>query len=382
MRINNFIFNDNSSEWALEGITFDRLTLLVGASGVGKTQILKAILSLKQVSNGDSTSGIKWTVDFETDVEQHYIWEGEFENKGLQDFAFIDEEDDEVKKNKPKIIWETLTLNNKKIIKRNTKDTIFQGKKTLKLSQQQSILNILKEEDLIKPAYEGFKKLIFSGQSESQREPFRISLFNANKLVKKYQSLEKIQESDEDIRIKLYLVSKIDKKTFLKIRERFCEIFPQVEDLKIEPLDLNDEDIPSFFRDYPFIQMKEKGVPKWIQQGKISSGMFRTLMHISQVYLCSEGTVFLIDEFENSLGINCIDELTNDILKSSRQIQFIITSHHPYIINNIDFSSWKLVTRNSGVVKTNPINKFISGKSKHDKFMQLMQLEQYETGAD
>ena len=247
---------------------------------------------------------------------------------------------------------------------------------------RQSMINILKEEDLIQPAYQGFKKLIFSDQSESQREPFRISPFNVTKLIKQYNSLKKIQESDEDIRVKLYLISKTDSETFNKIKDRFGEIFPQVEDLKIEPLDLNDEELPGFFKDYPFIQMKEKGVPKWIQQGKISSGMFRTLIHISEMYLCPEGTVFLIDEFENSLGINCIDELTNDILKSSRQIQFIITSHHPYIINNIDFANWKLVTRTSGVVKTNPINKFISGKSKHDKFMQLMQLKQYETGSD
>ncbi|MBK8080624.1 MAG: hypothetical protein IPK25_10275 [Saprospiraceae bacterium] len=93
---------------------------------------------------------------------------------------------------------------------------MFQGKKTLKLSPQESIINILKEEDLIKPAYEGFKKLIFSDQSESQKEPFRISLFNANKLVKKYNTLKKIQESDEDIRIKLYLVSKTDQKLLIK----------------------------------------------------------------------------------------------------------------------------------------------------------------------
>lgn len=380
MKINKFIFSDKALEWSLEGITFDRLTLLIGASGVGKTQILKAILALKRIAGGDSESGVKWNVEFETVSGQTYTWEGEFENKGLQ--SFIVEEDDEMKKNKPKILKEKLTLNKKLIVDRTSSETKFQGEKTLKLSPQQSIIYILKEEDLIKPAYDGFKKVIFSDQSESQREPFRISLFNANKLVKKYNTLKKIQESDEDIRIKLYLVSKNDQKTFNKIKDRFCEIFPQVQDLKIEPMDFNDEELPSFFKDYPFIQMKENGVPKWIQQGKISSGMFRTLTHISEMYLCPEGTVFLIDEFENSLGINCIDELTNDILKSSRQVQFIITSHHPYIINNIEFSSWKLVTRKSGVVKTNPIDKFISGKSKHDKFMQLMQLKQYETGTD
>lgn len=379
MRINKFIYSDKALEWSLDGISFDRLTLLVGASGVGKTQILRALLALKRITGGDSISGIKWSVDFETVTGQNYIWEGEFENKGLQSFV---EEDDEMKKNKSKILREKLLLNGNEIIVRNTKETKFQGQKTLKLSPQQSIINILKEEDLIQPAYQGFKKLIFSDQSESQREPFRINIFNANKLLKQFNSLKKIQESDQDIRVKLYLVSRVDQKTFFQIKERFSEIFPQVEDLKIEPLDLNDEDLPSFFRDYPFVQMKEIGVPKWIQQGKISSGMFRTLIHISEIYLCPEGTVFLIDEFENSLGVNCIDELTNDIIKSSRQIQFIITSHHPYIINNIDFSSWKLVTRSSGKVKAVSVEKLISGNSRHDKFMQLMQLKQFETGTD
>jgi len=380
MKINKFIFSDQTSGWSLKGIVFDRLTLLVGASGVGKTQILKAILALKQIAGGDSISGISWNIEFETVMGQNYIWKGEYENKGKQ--FFIDDEDEEIKKNKPIILNEELILNNDFLINRTSSETRFQGEKTLKFSPQHSIIYILKEEDLIKPAFDGFKKVVFSDQSESQREPLKINFFNASKLRNKYKNLVNIQESDEDIRIKLYLVSRIDIKTFNKIRDRFCEIFPQVEDLRYEPMDIEDEDIPVFLKELPVIQIKEIGVPKWIQQGTISSGMFRTLIHISEMYLCQEGTVFLVDEFENSLGINCIDELTSDILYSSRQVQFIITSHHPYIINNIDFSNWKLVTRKSGVVKASPIDMFISGKSKHDKFMQLMQLKQYETGTD
>lgn len=379
MKINKFSYKDNSYEWSLERINFDRLTLLVGASGVGKTQILKAILALKQVSNGDSISAIKWYIDFDTITGENYIWEGEFENRGIQTFI-LDEDEQALNKIKPKILKEKILLNNKEIIRRTSKETFFEGKKTLKLSPQQSIIAILKEEDLIKPAYAGFKKLIFSDQSDSQREVFRISMFNASKLLKKYTTLKSIQESDEDIRVKLYLVSKTNSKIFDKIKERFCEIFPQVENLKIAPIDNNEEDLPPFLKDYPFIQIKEFGVEKWIQQPKISSGMFRTLIHVSEIYLCAEGTAFLIDEFENSLGINCIDELTTDILKSSRNLQFIITSHHPYIINNIHFAHWKLVTRKSGVVKAESVEKFNIGKSKHDAFMQLMQLEEYQTG--
>lgn len=140
--------------------------------------------------------------------------------------------------------------------------------------------------------------------------------------------------------------------------------------------------MPDLLKDYPFIQIKEKGVKHWISQNRISSGMFRTLMQLSELYLCSEGTVFLIDEFENSLGINCINEITNDILASKRKLQFVLTSHHPYIIDAIGYNNWKLVTRNAGVIKTHNIDKFNIGKSKHSAFMQLIQLEEYQTGQE
>ncbi len=81
-------------------------------------------------------------------------------------------------------------------------------------------------------------------------------------------------------------------------------------------------------------------------------------MHIAELYLCSDSTLILIDEFENSLGINCIDELTNSIVTAERNLQFIITSHHPYIINNIDYTHWKVVTRKAGAVVAHSASNF------------------------
>lgn len=382
MKINNLAFYNKSTDLGLENITFDKLTLLVGASGVGKTQILKAIIAMKNIATGDSVNGIKWNINFDTIAGDNYNWSGEYENNGFR-FAVDDDEDEEnIKKNKPKILNETLIRNSISIIERNSKETFFNKIKTLKLAPEESILSILKEEDLIKPAVESFQKIILSDQSDSQGEPFKLRLFSVEKLLKQYTSLEKIQEADLDIRVKLYLAQKNDTKTFEKIKERFCEVFPQVQNIKIAPLDDIEGDLPSYIRDYPFIQMQELGVNKWIEQGRISSGMFRTLLHISELYLCAEGTVFLIDEFENSLGINCIDELTNDILQSNRKVQFIITSHHPYIINNIHYSKWKLVTRKSGAIRVHNVEEFNIGNSKHDAFMQLMQLEEYQTGSE
>lgn len=386
MKITKFQFENKPLEWHLENIEVKKLTLLVGASGVGKTQILKALMSLKEIVNGNSLNGVAWLIEFETLIKDKYVWKGEFENKGISIFIQEEEEEDseETRKNKPKIISEELTLNGEIIVVRNSERILFNGQPTIKLSQQQSVLHLLKEEELVKPASEAIKKLYFSDQSNSSSpmKGFRFSFLNASKLSKKYNTLKKIQESELDTSLKLFFLLKSDKKTFNNIKQRFSDIFPQVEDIKVAPLEIKDKEMPDFLKDYPFVQIKEKDVKNWIAENRMSSGMFRTLIQIAELYLCSEGTVFLIDEFENSLGINCINEITADILASKRQLQFILTSHHPYIIDSISFNNWKLVTRNAGVIKTHNIDKFNIGKSKHSAFMQLLQLEEYQTGQE
>lgn len=385
MKISRFQFEDKSLEWRLEELSLNKLTLLVGASGVGKTQILRALMGLKQIAKGSSLNGIAWFIEFETLSKQKYIWQGEFENKGVSIFfEDDDEEDDQNKKNKPKIVFEKLSLDGNLIVDRTSEQIVFNGQPTVKLSQQESILSLLKEEDLVKPAHNSLQKLYFTDHSDSVNagREFSFSFLNANKLSKQYSSLKKVQESELETSLKLFFLSKVDKKTFATIKQRFTDIFPQVEDIKIAPLETKDKEMPNFLKDYPFIQIKEKNVKNWIHQNRISSGMFRTLMQLSELYLCAEGTVFLIDEFENSLGINCINEITNDILASQRQLQFVITSHHPYIIDSIGFNNWKLVTRNAGIIKTHNIDKFNIGKSKHSAFMQLLQLEEYQTGQE
>lgn len=384
MTISEFKFEDKSLDWRLEQFPLSKLTLLVGASGVGKTQILKALMSLKQIAGGSSINAINWKIKFNTLSNQNYTWEGEFENKGIDIFIEIEDDDDDNKKNKPRIIYERLFLNDELIIDRNDDGILFFGQPTIKLSQQQSIIHLLKEEDKINPAYNGIRKLNFTDHSNSVNasQGFNFSFLNAKSLSKKFDSIEKIQESELDTSLKLFFVQKADKKVFEKIKQRFADIFPQIEDIKIAPLETKEKEMIDLLKDYPFIQIKEKGVKHWISQNRISSGMFRTLIQLSELYLCPEGTVFLIDEFENSLGINCINEITSDILSSKRKLQFVLTSHHPYIIDAIGYNNWKLVTRNAGVIKTHDISKFNIGKSKHSAFMQLLQLEEYQTGQE
>ncbi|MHC5822611.1 MAG: AAA family ATPase [Nostoc sp.] len=379
MKINKITYYDHKLEWQFEPIHFSELNLLVGISGVGKTQILSSIMNLRKIARGGSLNGVEWDIDFSSN-NYEYKWNGEFETKEVDAFIIDDKEGE---KNKFRINREHLSVNGKVIIERNNHEIVFNSNKLPKLSPFESAVKILSEEEDIAPVKDGFNKIIYNDHSRGEENFVSVddiiySSINKNKVTgKKYSSLEDIQESNLPTRIKLALVYNYHPETFQEIKQRFIDIFDQIEDIKMEPND--DESLPKIIADYPLINIKEKWVNNWITEERISSGMFRTLMHISELYLSAEGNLILIDEFENSLGVNCIDILS-DLLLENRKLQFIITSHHPYIINKIGMEHWKIVTRRGGVVTVKNAKDYNLGKSRHEAFMQLINLEAFQEG--
>ena len=69
-------------------------------------------------------------------------------------------------------------------------------------------------------------------------------------------------------------------------------------------------------------------------------------------------------------------------MTEKRDLQFIITSHHPYIINNINLNNWKIITRKAGVIKNHNASQLNIGKSKHEAFTQLINLDEYSDGIE
>jgi predicted ATPase len=374
MKINQITYYDKELEWRFEPIHFSELTLLVGVSGVGKTQILESIMNLRRITRGSSLNGVKWDISFSIH-SNNYRWQGEFETNSIS--PLLVDEDSESENDKNRIINEYLFINDKNIIERNKNEILFYNKKLPKLSPFKSAVEILSEEEDIAPVKNGFNRIVYSDQSRGTSGEEIYPLIYAQLSSKKF-SLEHLQESNLPIQLKLALAYQQVPEIFNKIKESFVNIFVQVEDIKIEP-DETDNSLHKLITEYPFIHIKEKGVDNWISQNHISSGMLRTLMHISELYLSTEGTVILIDEFENSLGVNCID-IVSDLLIENRKLQFIITSHHPYIINKIGMEHWKIVTRKGGVVIAKDIEEFHLPQSRHQAFMQLMNLDEYREG--
>jgi len=336
---------------------------------VGKTRIINSVLSLKDITRGVSINGLKWKIRFSTSDQKDYLWEGEFENRPARPDVFLREGED---KELPRIRHEKLCLNDSPIVDRNQDRIIFKGERTVRLPREQSAICLLKEEYPVSDVSRSFQNILLHHQSETEG-PFFPPVTPV--IPDKYRNIEEIQKSDENTTVKLYLASLHAKDIFERIKQRFTDLFPFVEDMKTEP-----RTEPFFMRGVPCVKIKERGVDEWIQEGRISSGMYRSLMHISELYLCAKGTVILVDEFENSLGINCMDELTNVLIGQERELQFIITSNHPYIINNISSSNWKLITRKRGVVTARDADDFNLGKSRHEAFTRLINLDEYLEG--
>ena len=366
MKIISLSYKDISRNWGFENLEFQQLTLLVGASGVGKTQILRAIKTLQGIASGQSYNGVEWFVSFEIEGVRHK-WEGAFELKG-KDASVFDNKNEE----KFSLAYENIFSDGREILDRNKERILFEGKETVKLSSSESAVHLLKEEQLIYPIYWAwFQQVVELNANLSTIK--RFGKTTANLVAETLKTLINIQNSKFDVVTKLLLADILKEPILQTIKERYTSIFPQVEDVRIGYFNQDDEELVS-------IQIKEHGVDEWIAQNDISSGMYRSLLQIAELYLCASESVILMDEFENSLGVNCIDELTNDILDDEREVQFILTSHHPYIINNIPLSNWKIVTRKGGMVSVKNAADYRIGESSHDAFIQLIQLDEYTNG--
>ncbi|GBE75170.1 hypothetical protein myaer87_23970 [Microcystis aeruginosa NIES-87] len=390
MKLLRLSYQDLSSGVSIDSCEFFLdLNLLVGISGAGKTSILKSISNLKRIANGESINGVKWDVEFLTTEHIRYRWLGEFEVKKARSLIKIEE--DEVNgndgENRVSIISETLLKDQEVLIARNQEVIEFKHSKTPKLPSYLSCIELFNQEEDVFPVRQEFNKMIFNPLK------FNISYSAVDKILEndeyaEYNSLSELQSSQLRISDKLLITYQKYPDTFEIIKRKFLDIFPQVEDLKIEslePSELGDLLVSltriGLLEELPRIQIKEKNSNVWILDPNISSGMIKSLMFLATIELSPDGSVILIDEFENSLGVNCLDTLTEDLLVNYRDLQFIITSHHPYIINNISPAYWKIVTRKGGVIQVHNAADFHISKTRQKAFIDLINvLEEFPQG--
>lgn len=368
MRIKSVSFTDHLTGWNVKNVHLGALTLLVGASGVGKTLILRVISTIADIARGSAIEGKEWHIEF-SEADSDYIWHGRFGIADSKESSSIFEDSDFSIEN------ETLMHADGRIIfVRDTEKILYNDQPTVKLDSSKSAIELLKEEARIAPIHRGFKKISWLKIGYGSVLRLAPGLLDDNQPM----SLERIKNTQRLSPIdRLYLISQHFPTLFKEIESDFREIFTTVESIGFE--------IDQFFKRQkeivPLLCLKETGVKQWIKFPNISAGMYKTLSHLVTLKLADDGDVILIDEFENGLGINCIDQLAESALEPDRDVQIIMTSHHPYIINTIPFNDWLIISRKGSNVCVQTAQDLKIGEfSKHDAFMQLMQNKAFTNG--
>ena len=341
MKFKSISARNKRTGWNIENMEFNpMLTLLVGASGVGKTKVLNVIKTLARIAKGESFNGLEWKVEFEQN-EHDYVWEGEFVYGGDVGVELLTSE----------------------------YEVVFAVAR--ELDSTKSVVELLKEESSIKSIYEGFKQCYSLDITDVVIQISNYPLYKEKrfdiKQIKQFRSTSLLE--------KLFLLRENGLQEFDVIVQKFKGVFPAIENIDFKLV----ESVNHLY--FLYLRIKENNVSTWIDQPDISSGMMRTLLQIITLVLANDGDVIMIDEFENGLGVNCINELADLIMEPEANIQVVMTSHHPYIINAIPVKDWMILTRNGSNVHVHTADELHIGEhSKHEAFMQLMQTPEYRTG--
>jgi predicted ATPase len=365
MQIVSYEYKD--SEWSFSPIELNPISLFVGASGSGKTRFFNTIFNLGTfISRNEKKAGSgEWNIRFRAgDQTYDYTLVIRLAEKTSQEIVL------------ERLIRNPGSPSSKTLIDRDTDSFEFEGLKLPKFPASDSAIYLLRETPPIAPIHQAFggilKRSFSSDVLETSVKPITIK----REVIAKIDRLKSLQHvhviGAQSLEGALQVLHSVFPKTFAEIAQQFREIFPFVSEIGIRKLsDLSPETIDD---DRQVIAIREKGIRSWIHLEGLSSGMLKVLLILTDLRLMPSGGIYMIDEYENSLGVNAIDFLPDIMLEMTDRIQFLLISHHPYLINRIPIKDWYIFGRQGAHVQIRFGEELVSryGASKQQAFVQLI----------
>lgn len=355
-------------------IELNDVNLFVGATGSGKTRFFNTIFSLfSAISTGSMLATGQWDVKFKEDSKT-YRYQIHIENRN-----FIQE-----------IFSEVVNSEEEVLIERKNGDVYFGGNRLPRLAYATSFLYTLREDPLVMPAYRAacsFVRRSFSG--DELLNAAAISQISAETLaqIDREKDLRIHSLLTFPLSVRLAILSKSFKQEYQSIVQAFTQLFPSVTSIEVRqakefPLfNLPESRNPG---DAIVAAVKEKGISSFTPLPELSSGMLKVLLILTDLALLNKGAVYMIDEYENSLGVNAIDFLPELLLQYQEKIQFLIISHHPYLINNISIKDWFVFGRTGSKIRIKYGEELAErySRSKQQAFIKLVNDPFYVEGSE
>ena len=122
------------------------------------------------------------------------------------------------------------------------------------------------------------------------------------------------------------------KSKYEELIRAYKSVFPFIEACEVSDAANFGLEIP-ILGETPVFAIKERKVNSFIPLHELSSGMQKVLLLMTDIMCLQPGHIYIVDEYENSLGVNAIDFLPAFLVNNLGGNQFVITTHHPYLIN-------------------------------------------------
>ena len=374
MYINWIEYENRTSGQKISHVDFNRLNLLVGASAAGKTTILRVISQfILAISMGHSIKehcSIRMSFSIEDRLSggkklKEYLWE----LRTKEEIVFAAEDSSACP-----ICYEVLhELQGKKdIIRRQDNRINIDGYENLpQVPKLQSAIYIFRENAPFNAIIDDMRgamtlynqNVAFNPVSTELLEQIKKIIQDARKNERPIRWHYAVQNKFP-ISLLIYIVKNTLPERYDDFLEDLQEIFPEIEEVHINQIASDDGKY--------YLSIRQNG--NLILQPDISSGIMRTIYVLSCIHFCESNALIMFDELENSLGVNCLDEVVERIRQQSieNKAQFMLTSHHPYIINQIPVKSWLIVSQKDGVIESRRAEELGLGKMQRERFFELI----------
>ncbi|PSU75705.1 hypothetical protein CTM93_19735 [Photobacterium phosphoreum] len=371
MFIKRFNLKDSIRNLEISDIDFTKLNVLVGTSGAGKTTIMTALFSITRIADGESSPADSWSIEFIDNDNKEIIWSGRFSGE-----IDLDKEDNDI----AELIEEKIIIDGIVVLEKKDGKTTLNNNPLPVLDKYKSNVYLLREDDELMSIYQAMQSIIIV-QNDSRAHVSEASIpIMSKKLPKKVGAFFKKNKdssindycsiyNDLDCRSKIFFAKQYDKEKFDEFLFVYTSIFSNVDCINIKKYNgvKKQNGIQMQHGFHLNLKLNDGTI---VEQEDISSGMFKTMMLLSDLMFSSKFTVLLIDEVENSLGVNCLPDIIQEI--KSSDFQCIISTHHPKIINDIPPKNWLIVSREKGNISASKSTEIINSTSHHDKFIQLI----------
>jgi hypothetical protein len=376
MRIQQFEFRDGATGWHLAGVDFGAFDLLVGRCGAGKTRIVEALRRVQRfgVDAAFAPGAMTWRLAFQHDGAS-YEWQGATEITAARD---------------TRVVRERLARDGQVLAERTGEAITVVGRAIPapgRAGRAGSLLATIADDSGVAQAGHGLRRMVFP-----EREPAlslrcaretQASIEQAIRAIAATRASveDQIDDELEPARRRSWsafleqaaatpsaaryiapiqeIVSRLDKLAWLyalqelgasernDIEALFVRMFPGVAALRAfwGPPGAPDAELLE-------LAIRDQGVDHWIPAPQMAASMRRSLGLILDVNFAPPGGVLIIDDLEADLGCDVLPAVIAHLRSraDSQGLQILATSRHPYIIDDVPVSAWKLVRRQGSEV--------------------------------